>query len=144
MSDPAESAVSLSRAARELRVSAGTVRRWLRAGAPGASPGEVGRGHGAQIVVADLVAWRGSHGQITHAVAAGADCVLDRVACALWNAYMRDGGHGEAAHKALGISDRRAAALLVVAYQRIAREVTGAEPERLPAQIEHLWTISLG
>jgi len=130
--------VGLTEAARELAVSAGTLRRWLRQGAPCARPGEVGRGHGARVDIEAVRRWRAGVGL------ADAAALLDRVACALWSTYTRDAGHGEPAHASLGIRHRAAAGLLYVAYTRIARELTGGEIESLPAQIDHLWTISVG
>jgi hypothetical protein len=59
------SAVPLRVAAAELRKSTGTLRRWLARGAPCARPGEVGRGHGAVVVVEDLRRWREAAAQPT-------------------------------------------------------------------------------
>lgn len=120
-------AVPLAVAARELRVSPATVRRWLRNGAPAVQPGAVGRSHGARVIVADLERWR--RGDMPD--------VMQRVASALVDVLKRDAGEGLPAHRHLNIRRREAAALLALAYERIHRAVTGSDAQHLPAEIEH-------
>jgi len=138
---PADTAVPLAAAARELRVSPATLRRWLRAGAPAMQPGSVGRGHGAMVCLADVQRWR--RAQVAPAADPTDDVLLDRVARALHDVFARDAGRGFPAHRELELRDRQAAALLVVAYHRLHRELTGRDADMLPFEIEHLWTISV-
>jgi hypothetical protein len=66
---------------------------------------------------------------------------LRTVAAALFDVLMRDAGDGEPAWQALGIRRDRAAALLILTYARIQRTLLRDEPDELPAEIVHLWTI---
>lgn len=134
-------AVSLTAAAASLDVSAATVRRWIRQGAPCARQGDYGRGHSARVVVAEIAAWRAR--RAVSVSAPGEPERIDQIAQALLDTLMCDAGQGEPAHVALGISRRQAAALLALAFERIGRAVTGHDIESLPAQIVQLRTVCL-
>jgi len=132
--------VPLAAAARALHVSPQTLRRWLREGAPAAVPGAVGRGHGARVVAADLERWRRARFAPAEPTM---DATLDHIATALHDVFARDAGRGFPAHRELELRDRQGAAFLVVVYHRLHRELTGCDADKLPPQIEHLWTISV-
>lgn len=66
---------------------------------------------------------------------AGRD-VTERLAVAVLDTLRRDCGTGQPAHLALGIEARRAAGLLLFAFDRAHRELTGREScEPLPGAI---------
>jgi len=133
--------VTITAAAHTLGIAGATLRRWIREdGCPCVSPGSAGRGHGAMVDPDAVKRWRA--GGAGEAVAQGRETdVLERVAGALWDTLSRDGGEGVPVHRTLGIGRAQAAALLAIAYDRIARGVTGHDAERLPPQIELLRTV---
>jgi hypothetical protein len=129
-------AATVLEAARELRVTASTVRGWIRRGAPTIELGSVGRGRGSRVDVAALRAWRSG-------VSTSSTVDLDRIATGMWAAYSRaPEGESRPTWQTLGVDRDRAAAMLVATYYEIARSVTGRYPEQLPAEIERLFAIS--
>ena len=99
----------------------------------------MGRNHGARVCPADLAEWRRARVGAEPAI----DATLDRIARALHDVFARDAGRGFPAHRELELRDRQGAAMLVVVYHRLHRELTGCDADKLPAQIERLWTISV-
>jgi len=134
--------VSIAEAARQLGVVDATVRRWVREGAPCVELGSVGRHNGSRVNVAALVAWRGSGGKFC-STDRNQDELLMTIAGALRDTLLRDAGEGESAAVLLGIDRGRAAALLIVAYERIHRSMTGLDAATYPPEIEHLRSIVL-
>jgi hypothetical protein len=130
-------AVTLAEAARELSVTPACVRGWIRAGAPCDSPGEVGRGKGAMVSIADLAAWRARR----VGVGDERERMLEHIAAGLLDAFKRDAGEGLPLHRHLGIEERKVAALLVRAFEHIHRRIVGSDAEKLPAEIETLFSI---
>jgi hypothetical protein len=113
-------AVTIAAYARSRSVSPSTVQFWIREkGAPTVRRGKPGQ---ATYVDADeLDRWRGGGGFSS-----------ERIAAALWDVWMRDGGEGEPAWRTLGIERRAAAGLLLLAYERIVGQVNVDEiPEVL-------------
>lgn len=124
--------VSLKAAAAALGKSEATVRRWVQAGAPCASPGAAGRGKGALVDVAAIARWRSGTAEPGHAE------LLAKLSAALWNVFKRDAGLGDPGHIALGMRDYQAAAYLALVFERCARDLTGSVPEPLPAEMRDL------
>lgn len=119
-------------AARALKVSESTVRRWVRDGAPSARPGKPGRGNGALLDLGDLARWRARVEAPSHTE------YLAKLAAALLNFYRHDSGLDAPAHVTLGIDPRRTAAFLVLAWQYSARQITGSEVTTTPPEIQAL------
>lgn len=132
-----EAAVTIVQAASTLGVSGQTVRDWLAAGAPCAFQGGVGRGNGSRVVVADLVAWRARQ--------AGATTddrrVLDHIGSGLADVFRNDAGEGLPLHRHLGVEERKAAALLVRAFEHIHRRLIGTDADQLPPEIQTLFGV---
>lgn len=131
--------VSLTQAASVLRKSPMTVRRWIKAGAPCVSLGEVGRGHGSRVDLDALQRW------LAHRAAPGltetAQAIqLDALAESLWRVLRNDG----VAEK-VGISERQAAGLLLLVYERLAKDLTHrpVDLEDLPEQMKRLCSITV-
>jgi hypothetical protein len=133
--------VTVSLAAAEFGVTAACVRGWLRAGAPCVEPGSAGRGHGAIVRVAALAAWRARRLGLVESTEA---CLMERIAGAFLDVLRRDGGQDMPLHRSLGIPAPKAAALLLAAYQRAHRAVTGCDAERLPPEIETIVSVCVG
>jgi hypothetical protein len=109
--------VSLPEAARHFKVTPETIRRWIRAGCPCVSPGEVGRGHGARLNIGDVARWRAARA----GVPAVPDDLMTRIETAIVDTLRRDGGNGRPVAADLGLSHEQAATLLTHAYSRIRR-----------------------
>lgn len=125
-------------AARELSVSASTIRRWISRGAPTVSLGKEGRGNGSLVDVDQLRAWRAG---VT--VQRGDNAVLNAIAVGIKRVFSDHApGHGQPAHKVVGLSDRLGAAFLAHVYYAVGKQVLGREPEDVPAEISDLERIS--
>lgn len=133
-------ALKLADAARVLKKHPATLRRWVARGAPTVNgPGEVGRGKGPLVDLDALVRWKA--GDLSHL-----DDVdqLRRLAVALLDTFKRDCGSGEPAHVRLDIEPRKAAGLLVLAYQRCWQNMTGQSIDDLsdlPQEIAQLCAV---
>jgi hypothetical protein len=106
-------AVTAHVAARQFKVTAKTVRAWVRHGAPCLS-----RGRPLRVDVEALRRWR-----------EGSD-PLAVLRTALLQTYRCEADAGRPAHRCLGIPDRQAAALLLFVYDNAHRASTGADPTR--------------
>jgi phage terminase Nu1 subunit (DNA packaging protein) len=95
--------VSISEAAGYFDVSTETVRRWIRAGCPCITPGEVGRGHGARLNLADVARWRA----VNAGVPVDGD-VIEDLAAALVEVATRDGGKGRPIAAEIGMTGEQA------------------------------------
>jgi len=131
-----DESVPLRTAARELGVSASTVRRWIQHGAPCVHPGESGRGKGALVRVGDLRRWRVGF------VDEGR--TLERIAETMLDAHLREFMNGKPAWVALDVREWKAAFVLVNAYCRAHAKLTGTWPDEaaFPAPIEQLMRIA--
>ena len=107
---------SIAEAAARFDVHEETVRRWIRAGCPCVSPGEVGRGHGARLDLNDVARWRAARAGMKQT-----GDVMTKVETALLDVLRRDGGNGYPLPFELGLSQEQAARLLADAHARIAR-----------------------
>ncbi len=137
---PASHILTVAQAAKVLGKSPMTLRRWIAAGAPCFELGEVGRGHSSRVDLDALQHWlanRAAPGLTETAQAAQ----LDSLAESLWRVLKND----EAAAK-VGISARQAAGLLILTYERLAKDLTHrpVDIEDLPAQMQRLCSIRLG
>lgn len=133
-------AVTIEECARAMKVQPATVRGWIRDhGAPVESEGSCGRGNGARVVISKIQAWRNRRLGLTRDGDAAA--ALAHFAAALLEVFQRDGGDGAPLHRSIGIPDAKAAALLIAAYQRAHRRLTGADPDRLPPETVTLMTV---
>lgn len=126
--------VPVATAARLLGRHPATIRRWIARGAPTVVLGQVGRGRGSRVDPDAILRWR------SPAVARRADReVLALIATALWSTLRRD-----AVHERVGIAERAAAAVLVLAYERchldLLREPVG-DLASLPEEIRRLCAI---
>jgi hypothetical protein len=130
--------VSVIQAASVLQKSPMTVRRYIKAGAPCISLGEAGRGHGSRIDLDAFQHWLAR--RAAPGLTAKAEAVqLDQLAECLWRVLRSD----QAAEK-VGISERQAAGLLLLTYERLAKDLT-REPvdlADLPARMKQLCAIS--
>lgn len=125
--------VTLTEAARELNKSESTLRRWIRKGCPAIRLGETGR-DGSLVRIDDIKQWRAG-------VSINADHDLEIVAEALLDTLKRDCVHERAV-----ISERQAAIVLLLAFQRYFRNTKHRQPEKedvLPETIEHLCTFAV-
>jgi len=132
-------AVSVAQAARVLRKSTMTLRRWIKDGAPCVVLGEVGRNHGGLVDVDAIQQWRAS--QAAPGLTVQAHTIqLDALAESLWRALRNDG----VAEK-VGISERQAAGLLLLTYERLAKDLTHrpVDLEDLPEQMKRLCSITV-
>jgi transposase-like protein len=102
--------VTIRTAARVLGVSASQIRRWVQQGAPAACERRP-----RTVNVEDLRAWRQGPDSLT------------ALAAALLDTLRRDCGEGMTAPRLLGIDDARAAALLLVAFDRAHHALTGRD-----------------
>lgn len=132
--------VSVKEAARVLRKSPMTLRRWIKAGAPCVSLGEVGRGHGAIVDLDAIQRWRAA--QVAPGLTDTAQAVqLDQLAESLWRVLRSD-----EADRKVGISERQAAGLLLLAFERLSKDLThrAVDLEGLPPRMKQLCAISTG
>jgi hypothetical protein len=127
--------VRIAQAARELQVRPGTVRSWLRRGAPCAEPGGHGPGRSARVDIDALRAWRGRSTDDAPLVAVDASALARGLLATL------RAGEG----RRLGLTTRQTAALLAATYWHLHREATSHPPaEPWPEQIVMLVTIATG
>jgi hypothetical protein len=124
--------VTVAEAARILKRSPVTVRRWVARGAPTARPGKEGRGNGSLVVPADLLRWKAGVEGVD------ADEILPKLATALADVFKRDAGGGYQAHRLIGIKEWHAAAYLVEVFERCALNWTGSIPDPPPDEIQIL------
>ena len=120
----------LAEAAPLLRISPGTLRRWVREGCP-ASLGGPGAGKGYRVSCEAVRAWRDSKGDFSEAQLRE----IERLALDFYRRGMEPDVPGQ---RVLGISNARAAALLVFFLQYVsvkifAAEITSPELELLAA-----------
>ncbi|HJW87062.1 MAG: hypothetical protein A2132_06265 [Nitrospirae bacterium RBG_16_43_11] len=120
----------INKAAKALNRSPSTVRRWIQQGAPTVRLGSVGRDNGSLVNIADIQRWRGGG-----AVTANDDELLARLAIALLDTIRRD-----EIHISVNISERDAASLLVLVYQRYYRNLTNEQVDidNLPDEMKHI------
>jgi hypothetical protein len=120
--------VKLKDAAQGLGVSVATLRRWVRQGAPCIQPGEVGRGHGAQVDLDEIRRWRTAElGLSTPAVD-----LMPKIGQAMQDLLRRDpGGDGRPAHEQLGVKRQTMEQILELFLQRLALNL------RLPDSARH-------
>ena len=128
--------VSINQAAKQLGKASSTVRRWVQKGAPTVKLGSVGRDNGSLVNIADLQCWRGGGGAVT----ANDDELLARLAIALLDTIRRD-----EVHHRIGITDKQAASLLVLVYQRYYRNLFNGQVDidNLPEEMKHICAILL-
>jgi hypothetical protein len=132
--------VSVAEAARLLRKSPMTIRRYIKAGAPCLELGGVGRGHGARVDLDALQRWRAN--KAAPGVTLTQQAIrLDDMAESLWRVLRND-----AAADKLGISERQAAGLLLLTYERLAKDLTQKPVDLadLPARMKQLCSICVG
>lgn len=110
--------VTVEDAARLLKVHPATLRRWIQAGCPVESLGEVGRGKGSLVKIESINRWRAEKFGISEARRGQAE-ILTIISTALADTIRRD--H---AHERLAISHGLAAGLLSLAFQRIWQNLT--------------------
>jgi len=129
-------AISINRAAKVLNKTPSTLRRWIQKGAPTVKLGSVGRDNGSLVNIADLQRWRGGGVTATE----NNDELLSRLAVALLDTIRRD-----EAHIRVGISEKQAASLLVLVYQRYYRNLVNEQVdiERLPEEMKHICAVLL-
>lgn len=130
---PTNPGVPVAEAARILKRHPATVRRMIARGAPCIRPGEVGRNKGALIDMAAFQRWRARD---LGALALDDKDLLQRVALALWDTLRRD-----EAHHRVGISERQAAGVLALVYERIHKNLTHRPLDVLPEEIKRLCAI---
>ncbi len=121
-------------AARALGVRPGTLRKWIRRGAPVVEPGGNGPGQSALVDIAAIEAWRGRKSDDAPLVR------LDTSALAkgLLATYRAN------THRQLGLTNRQAAAMLVESYWHTVRAATNHPPtEPHPAEMATLIAIAL-
>ena len=131
--------MTLSAASKILGVHPGTVRKWIRQGAPTLELGSVGRGHSSQVDPEAIRRWlvqRDVPGVVEQTQAAQLNALAD----SLWRVLRND-----QAARVVGITERQAAGLLLLTYERLAKDLT-REPvdlADLPAQMKLLGSISV-
>jgi hypothetical protein len=101
-------ALTVEAAAKELRRSTVTIRRWLAEGAPCVRPGRSGRNGSALVDVAALRAWRARN------EAGTSHEVLEQIA-ERFREFHRASGH-----RAIGLSDNEARLYLAALFEHVA------------------------
>jgi hypothetical protein len=130
--------ISLLAAAKALNKTPKTLLGWIKAGAPCVREGEIGRGHGTLVNLEALQQWRAAH------VAPGLRQQTQRqqlqaLAISLMRCYRND-----QAAQVVGTTEQQAAGLLLLVYERLAKDLTG-EPVTvgdLPEEMKLLGFIS--
>lgn len=125
--------ITISSAARMLKRSESTIRRWVQRGCPCVRPGETGRGKGAILNLSDVMRWRG--GGVAEI---SPDERLQSVATVLMDCLKRDG-----IHERIGITGRELAGLLVLVFERYYKNLLHepVNPEKLPPEIVQLLAV---
>ena len=126
--------ISLTQAAQTLRKSESTLRRWIRRGCPTVQLGETGRA-GSLLILEDVQRWRVGLSDVSE------DDILQRIADALLDTIKRDEVHVRA-----DVSERQAATILLLAFQRYFRNTKHRQIETedvLPDAIEQICTFAL-
>lgn len=129
--------VSISSAAHRLGKSPSTVRKWLREGAPCERPGESGRGHGARVVVADLLEWRAGIKPDLGVVDR-----REKLANCMREFLRRDCGAGVPWPRAIGVQEAKAAALLRAFFDFVDPHLHGEIVGDLPNAVRTLEAIA--
>jgi len=126
--------LSINQAAKKLKKTPSTVRRWVAKGCPCVRPGEVGRGKGAILNIPDVIAWRGG-GQVQKE---GDAERLGFIADVLMDSLRRD-----KIHERIGITSKQTAGLLALVYERYHKNLIKepVERDKLPEQITQLLAI---
>lgn len=124
--------ITLEEAARELKKSPSTLRRWVRRGCPTVSLGQAGRGKGSIVRLSDIQRWRAGNAEVSQ------DERLQFLAICLMDCYKRD-----EIHRRIGITAREAAGLLAFVYERYYKNLTHEplDTNNLPPEIKQLCTV---
>ena len=126
--------ISIDEAAKALNRTPSTVRRWIRNGCPTVRLGETGR-EGSLVMLDDVQRWRAGLSGV------GDDNELQQIADSLLDTIKRDEVYERA-----GISERQAAIVLLLAFQRYFRNTKHRQIEKedvLPDAIEQICTIAV-
>ena len=129
-----EGGITLKAAAQTLNKSESTLRRWIRRGCPTVQLGETGR-EGSLLILEDVQRWRVGLSGV------GDDNELQQIADSLLDTIKRDEVYERA-----GISERQAAIVLLLAFQRYFRNTKHRQIEKedvLPDAIEQICTIAV-
>lgn len=124
-------------AAKALKKNPATLRKWIQQGAPCLEPGEVGRGHGAQVDLAALQRWRARKLMLKTSERDDGE-ILVLLARSFGDALRRDG-----AHDRVDIAEAQAAGFLALVYERCWMNLT-MKPRHelvLPPEIERMCAI---
>lgn len=135
---PASRIVPVKVAAQVHHKSTMWIRRMIMAGAPCVELGSVGRGRGSRIDLDAFQRWLANRAAPGLTVAAHT-IQLDELSESLWRVLRND----KAAEK-VGITERQAATLLLLTYDRLAKDLT-REPvdlADLPARMKQFCAIS--
>lgn len=129
----------IEQAARVLRIDVSTLRRWIVAGCPVVTLGEVGRGKGSTVNLDQVRAWRASQ-LIPGMIQQSQEDTLAGIACAFEDAMKRD-----SAYQRVGICEAQAAGFLVLVFERMWMNVTKRSRDEisLPPQMKQLRAIYL-
>ena len=124
--------IPITQAAKRLRKSPSTVRRWIQKGAPTVRLGEVGRNKGSLVNIEDIQRWRGGVADVSH------EERLQFIATVLMDSFKRD----EITIKT-GITIRELAGVLALVYERYHKNLTCSpvNPDSLPDEIKQLCAI---
>jgi hypothetical protein len=130
--------MNVNEVARRLKKSRMTVLRMIEDGCPVVEPGSVGRTHGTILNFSDVQQW------LVNRAAPGLKqqherFQLEQLAESLWRVLRSD-----QAAQAVGISERQLAGILVLTYERIAKDLTHTPVDlrRLPARMKQICSIS--
>jgi hypothetical protein len=128
-------AVKIAEAARALQKDPATLRRWVQRGCPTVNgPGAAGRGHGTEFDLDAVRRWKaGNLGHLDDAEQ------LQRLAVGLWDCLRRD-----EVHRLVGISERQAAEVLALVYERMHKNLTQqplGDLSALPEEMKRLCAV---
>ena len=131
--------VTVKQAAKVMRKSPMTLRRWIKAGAPCVRLGEVGRNHGTLIIIDEMQRWRAA--QVAPGLILAEQRIqLEHLAESLWRCLRSD-----AIAEKLGISEAQAAGALLLTYERLAKDLTRKPVDLadLPDRMKQLCSITV-